>query len=239
MSRTMKLLVIPFCVLLLSPVARADQSDDALMKACPGVAAWAVDHPRHQQEPISASEAARIVEAPKLRDELARRASSDESARNAWIAASPEHKAATGEVAAAVDSDNLSWLKAVVKRQSFPTVEQVGGSGVSDAWLLVQHADSDPAFQAQVLDVLKTRLASGGVRKQDFALLTDRVRRAQGKPQIYGSQFIPDKLGHLVPQPIEDMAHVDQRRAAMNLMPLAAYSCMLRFTYSPATQAAH
>lgn len=232
-------LVLILCVSLLSSLARADQGDDALMKACPSVAAWTVDHPRHSEESAPASEARHQVEAPRLRDELARRAASDQSARNAWIAASTEHKAATGKVAAAVDSDNLSWMKEVVKRQGFPTVEQVGGNGVNDAWLLVQHADSDPGFQAQVLDVLKPRLATGGVRKQDFALLVDRVRHAQGKPQIYGSQFMPDKLGTLVPEPTEDMAHVDERRAAMNLMPLAAYSCVLRFTYSPASQAAH
>lgn len=239
MSRKITLLLIPFCALLLSPLARAGQSDDALMKACPGVAAWAVDHPRHGEDSAPSSETRRQVEAPKLRDELARRAASDQSARNAWIAASTEHKLATGKLAAAVDSDNLSWLKAVVKRQGFPTAEQVGGSGVDDAWMLVQHADSDPIFQAQVLDMLKPRLASGGVRKKDFALLVDRVRRAQGKPQIYGSQFTPDKLGRLMPEPIEDMPHVDQRRAAMNLMPLAAYGCMLRFTYAPAAAAAH
>jgi hypothetical protein len=171
--------------------------------------------------------------------ELAQRASSDESDRNAWIATAGDDKAAAGNEVVAVDGDNLSWLKALVQRQGFPTVEQVGRKGVNDAWLPVQHADRDPAFQAQVLDVPKPRLASGGVRKQDFAMLLDRVRRAQDKPQIYGSQFMPNKRGRLVPEPTEDMAHVDERRAAMNLMPLAAYSCVLRFSMVPASPAAH
>lgn len=239
MSRKTKWLMIPLCALLLSPLARADQSDDALMKACPGVAAWAVDHPRHHQEPISASEAAHVVEAPKLRDELARRALSDQSARNAWIAASPQRKAATESAVVAVDADNLSWLKAVVERQGFPTARQVGKDGANHAWLLVQHADSDPVFQAQVLGLLKSRLASGDVRKQDFAMLTDRVLHAQGKPQVYGSQFKADQQGHLVLESTEDMAHLDDRRATMNLMPMAAYSCLLRFYNPPAAQAAH
>ncbi len=188
---------------------------------------------------MSASDARAQIQAPGLRDELAQRASSDESARNAWIATAGDDKASAGNAVVAVDGDNLSWLKALVQRQGFPTVEQVGRKGVNDAWLLVQHADRDPAFQAQVLDVLKPRVASGGVRKQDFAMLVDRVRRAQNKLQIYGSQFMPDKLGHLVPEPNDDMAHVDERRAVMNLMPLAAYHCMLRFSMAPVSPAAH
>lgn len=239
MSRKIRLLVLPFCVLLLSPVARADQSDDALMKACPGVAAWAVNHPRHHEEPISASEATRVVDAPKLRDELARRASSDQSVRNAWTAASQEHKRVAESAVIAVDTDNLSWLKDLVERQGFPTVQQVGMDGLNHAWLLVQHADSDPAFQTNVLGLLKPRLASGDVRKQDFAMLTDRVRHAQGKPQIYGSQFKADQQGHLVLESTQDMAHLDDRRATMNLMPMAAYSCLLRFYNPSAAQAGH
>jgi hypothetical protein len=239
MSRVTQLLALPLCALLLSAVARAGQGDDALFRACPGVAAWAINHPRHADEPMSVSEGQAQIQASGLRDELAQRASSDESARNAWIATTRDDKAAAGNAVVAVDGENLSWLKALVQRQGFPTVEQVGRKGVNDAWLPVQHADRDPAFQAQVLDVPKPRLASGGVRKQDFAMLLDRVRRAQDKPQIYGSQFMRDKRGRLVPEPTEDMAHVDERRAAMNLMPLAAYSCVLRFSMVPASPAAH
>lgn len=144
---------------------------------------------------------------------------------------------AAGRESAAVDTDNLRWLKALVDKQGFPTMDQVGESGFKDAWLLVQHADSDPAFQTVVLEALKPLLAIGGVPRREFAMLTDRVLSGQRKPQRYASQFMPAKDGSFVLEPAEDMAHATQRRAAMALMPLAAYRCMLRFTFASPVKA--
>jgi hypothetical protein len=221
---------------LLSPAAKADDGDAALMKACPGLAAWAATHPRGGGEASMHDAAGRRYTNPALRHELAGRAAADEKARNAAIAAGMQDETANKAVLA-VDAGNLSWLKEVVARQGFPGVDAVGRQGVSDAWLLVQHADRDPAFQAAVLETLESRLASSGVRKADVAMLTDRVLRAQGKPQRYASQFMRAKDGSLVPEPIADVAHVDQRRAAMDLMPLADYQCVLRFSYAPGPKA--
>lgn len=137
-----------------------------------------------------------------------------------------------------MDSDNLRWLKAVVATQGFPIFADVGEEGFHDAWLLVQHADSDPAFQTAVLESLKPLLTSAGVARREFAMLTDRVLTAQGKPQRYGSQFVPTKDGSFVPKPTEDVAQLERRRAAMELMPMAAYTCMLRFTFAPPAKAA-
>ena len=71
MSRVTQLLALPLCALLLSAVARAGQGDDALFRACPGVAAWAINHPRHADEPMSVSEGQAQIQASGLRDELA------------------------------------------------------------------------------------------------------------------------------------------------------------------------
>ena len=50
------------------------------------------------------------------------------------------------------------------------------------------------------------------------AALGDR----EGKPQIYGTQF-RESNGELVPEPIDDEVHVDERRARVGLPPLAEY----------------
>lgn len=236
MSRMMLLLPLLVAVSLLPVAARADDGDAALMKACPGLAAWAASHPHHSDE-AAKRDVGRQVTDPALRDALAARASADEKARDAVIAAGTPDKALAQRLMA-VDADNRSWLKGVVEKQGFPTLEAVGRQGVSNAWLLVQHADSDPAFQTSVLKVLQSRMASSGVRKADVAMLTDRVLRAQGKPQRYASQFMPAADGSLVLEPTEDMAHVDQRRAAMDLMPLVLYRCVMRVSYAPAPRAA-
>jgi len=47
------------------------------------------------------------------------------------------------------------------------------------------------------------------------AMLEDRIRMFEGKPQIYGSQFRPDENGQLVPSLIQDPEGVDARREAV------------------------
>ena len=229
MSRMTILLVLSLSAMV-STTAVAEDGDAALMKACPGVAAWAVDHPHSSAEAKKGDEGRQVNE-PALRRELARRAAADQRVREAMITAGGG-KGPAGKEAVAVDADNLRWLKALVGKQGFPTIAQVGRSGVNDAWMLVQHADGDPVFQTAVLEALKPRLASGDVPRPEFAMLTDRVLRGQGKRQRYASQFTPGKDGNVVLEPTEDITHVAQRRASMGLMPLPAYRCMLRFTFA-------
>ena len=56
------------------------------------------------------------------------------------------------------------------------------------AWLLVQHADADVKFQRRCLDLM-ARLPKGEVSISNLAYLTDRVLLAEGKKQLYGTQF--------------------------------------------------
>ncbi len=235
MPRTMALLPLIFTLLLLPMAARADDGDAALMKACPGLVAWAATHP-HGGDAAARQDADHRATNPVLRDALAARAAADQKARETVIAAGGKDEAANAGLAR-VDVENLSWLKDKLAKQGFPTLDAVGKQGVFDAWLLVQHADRDPSFQASVLKTLESRLAAGGVRKADIAMLTDRVLRAQGKPQRYATQFMPVKDGSLVMQPTDDLAHIDERRAAMDLMPLPVYRCVLRVTYAPTPRA--
>lgn len=211
-------------------IALAADEDAALAKACPGLAAWAAGHP-HGSDAAAAADAGRQVGQPSLRAALATRAAADTRARDAMMAKGAPDPAAMKAILD-TDAGNLAWLKGVVARQGFPTVAQVGNEGVADAWLLVQHADRDSAFQVQVLRTLQARGADAGVRKQDLAMLTDRVLLAQGKPQRYGTQFKPDANGALAMQPVEDEEGLDARRASAGLMPLAIYRCVLGASYA-------
>lgn len=118
-----------------------------------------------------------------------------------------------------IDRNNTHWLKNVVKRYGWPTTSLVGKEGSEEAWLLVQHADLDPAFQRLCLDLM-AKLPEGEISKTDFAYLTDRVLLAEGKKQLYGTQFIWVN-GKYTPNPIEDEANVDKMRMAVGLKPLA------------------
>lgn len=223
--------------------ARADASDDALAKACPGIARWQAAerkaHSTHTGAAIAARDAARRFSAPQDRRQLLQRVTADQQVRDAAIAASkasdmdPNARKAAFQRMGAVDGDNLAWLKARVKRAGFPTVAEVGEQGMAAAFLLTQHADRDPAFQASVLKTLAARGKDMGIKKSDYALLTDRVLRAQGKPQRYGTQFASDPAhpGQMTMDPVEDPAGLDRRRAAMELPPIKDYECAIRTIY--------
>jgi len=218
-----------FVSMLLAPThARADEGDDALFQACPGLKDWKAAHPR-DKDAVANTDAKPTL--PELGVDLEKRVDADQKARDAVFAGAnaPDERAIPAMLA--VDHENLEWLKQLVAKQGFPTVAQVGPKGVGNAFLLVQHADADPGFQASVLEVLQARLGSGGIRKSEVAMLTDRVLVAQGKPQRYGSQYDRGKDGSFKLKPTEDVPHLDERRAAMELPPSALYECALRVSY--------
>lgn len=67
---------------------------------------------------------------------------------------------------------------------------------------------------------------------QSYALLLDRVLVAEGKRQVYGTQA-KLKGKEFVPDPIEDEANVDKRRAEVGLPPLSEYLRVLKQVYFP------
>lgn len=219
---------------VLSLSARAGTGDDglgAVAAACPAAAAWIRTH----RDPArSATSDDHAIAVPTLRRQLRQRAERDQYARNAWLAAGLVTDSAEAKAVHAIDASNTAWLKRIVQASGFPTPAQVGADGVANAWLLVQHADGDLAFQSSVLDALQPRIKDGSIRASDVAMLIDRVRINQGKPQRYGSQFTgnPADPSSFRPSPVEDEAHVDERRAQMGLMPLADYTCAVKASYA-------
>lgn len=206
----------------------ADSSDAQMARQCPNLAAWIqakkveVAAQRKAHPPTKPTE-------PALRAELLKMSDVDQRVRNAAINGGgkrPELFAAITRV----DARNLPRIKQIDASQGFPTRAQVGRDGVQAAWLLVQHADSDPVFQAHVLAELQPRVREGDIQGQPYAMLTDRVLVNQHKLQRYGTQFGAVK-GQLQADPMEDPANVDKRRAAIGLPPLADYECLLQMSY--------
>ena len=124
-----------------------------------------------------------------------------------------------------VDHENTKWLKTIIERHGWPGKALVGEDGAHAAWLLVQHADLDLAFQKKCLPLLTAAVKKNDASGQDLAYLVDRVHVAEKKPQVYGTQL--DQVdGKLKPKPIEDEEHVDERRKEVGLPSLSEY---LRF----------
>ncbi|ODT03645.1 MAG: hypothetical protein ABS52_08550 [Gemmatimonadetes bacterium SCN 70-22] len=171
---------------------------------------------------------------PALRAELLSRVARDQAVRDTFQVQLRQTGTITPALFASmsrVDSANFLWLREVVRSQGFPTHAQVGRDGVAAATLLVQHADAAPDFQGEMLPTFEALHRSGDVTGQELALLTDRVAKARGRPQRYGSQTtIVD--GKVIIDPIEDSAGVDARRRALGLPPLAEYKRVLDSLYA-------
>jgi hypothetical protein len=179
----------------------------------------------------------------KLRAELVQRVDEDQKARRQLLdlQARPggkEAEAARKEVEAAtkkmqeIDARNTAWLKGVVDKHGWPGKSLVGTDGAQKAWLLVQHADHDRAFQKRCLPLLGGAVKKGEASPEHLAYLTDRVRVADQEKQVYGTQF-HEVSGKMEPYPIEDEANVDRRRKEVGLPPLAEYRKMIEEHYKP------
>ncbi len=163
----------------------------------------------------------------KLRQELLDRVEEDQAARKSFMELMQKSKIADPNQPAVkkmmeIDRQNTTWLKEIVEKHGWPGKTLVGKDGAHSAWLLVQHADQDVAFQKKCLDLLKMAVKEKEASAQDFAYLTDRVLIAEKKKQIYGTQLTQEG-DKLEPQPIEDEEHVDERRKEIGLQPLAEY----------------
>jgi hypothetical protein len=187
------------------------------------------------------------VKEPALREEILRRTKVDQDARFAlinWMKANSsmgkdkqtdEQKAKYAKLADTVkeaDTENTKWLKEVIEKHGWLTFRLVGKDGGQSAWLMVQHADADPKFQRKCLDLM-TKLPKTEVSPANVAYLTDRVLLAEGKKQLYGTQFTTID-GKSQPRPMEDEANVDKRRAEMGLTTLAEYAKQIEQMYGPA-----
>ena len=173
----------------------------------------------------------------ELRNELARRVALDQDTRGKLIAAGNPPPQALNADMARIDQDNTAWAKAILAKQGWPGYDLIGKDGAGSFFLLVQHADADPAFQKQALDLMKAAVDRRQASAGQLAYLTDRVLSSEGKPQRYGTQFTMVD-GKLAPEPIEDAEHVDARRLALGMPTMAEYEDVMRATYKPAAEPA-
>lgn len=188
------------------------------------------------------------INEPELAAELQKRFESDQAIRKEWIEFSTAHKipfdeagldqfeVAIAEKYAVLksrlkdeDERNRLWLKGVIRKHGWPGKSLVGSQGAHNAWLLVQHASTDVPFQRDCLTKMEA-MPKGEVSPIDIAYLTDRLLCGTGKKQKYGTQGML-KDGRIIPQPIEDEEHVDERRKELGLEPLADYLKVMEKAY--------
>jgi hypothetical protein len=130
-----------------------------------------------------------------------------------------------GAATCPVDRDNTAWLKAHVQANGWFRKSRDGARAGQVGWLLVQHADRDPAFQAEVLRLMEELLPAEEVSAQNYAYLYDRVAVAAKRPQRYATQG-DCKAGSWEPMPLENPADIDNIRKSVGMGTLAQYKTM-------------
>ncbi len=125
-----------------------------------------------------------------------------------------------GTKAVEIDKQNTEKLKSIIEQIGWPTKSKVGAEAAHAAWLIAQHANLDLEFQERCLALMKAKEPEE-VAAEDLAYLEDRVLVAQGKPQIYGTQWITTKEGAESLAPIESMEQAEELRKNIGMRSLA------------------
>jgi hypothetical protein len=121
----------------------------------------------------------------------------------------------------ALHDANAVRLNGILDTLGWPGEPQVGREGAKAAWLIAQHAIAQPSLQRRALTALQAAALRGDVPALYAAMLEDRIRCFEGRPQRYGTQFDWDAEGQMSPLPLEDPDGVDARRKEVGLGPLA------------------
>ncbi|MCF8503413.1 MAG: hypothetical protein K9G59_00740 [Caulobacter sp.] len=119
--------------------------------------------------------------------------------------------------AAEADAASRLWLDSVYARRGWFLVSRDGKDADKFAWLIIQHADADRAFQRRAIGWLEPLVATGETSPTRFAYLYDRWAAGAGAPQRYGLQGACSAPGQWTPLPIEDLPGVDARRRTAGL----------------------
>jgi VWFA-related protein len=105
----------------------------------------------------------------------------------------------------------------------------VGKDGVAAVFYLIRNS-RQLDLQAALLPVVIAAVKQGEGEKRQVADLVDRMRVDSGMKQLFGTQ-VRVANGFLVLPPIEDEAHVDDRRKQFGMLPLAEHLRILERQY--------
>lgn len=156
-----------------------------------------------------------------LRRELLEMRNADQAIRHKLIAAGMQDRRLVKEQDR-IDARNTARLRVIFKQHGFPGFSLVGRDGASAAHTIVSHSPS-LELKREALVLIEKAIEKGELPPVAIANLTDKVLKADGKPQRYGTVF--DMIdGVMVMGEVEDPARLDERRAKLGMEPIAEYA---------------
>ena len=128
--------------------------------------------------------------------------------------------------------NHASRLRQMIAVFGWPGSRLVGDKGAKAAWRIALHSISEPGFMRQCRDLLDTASQHRDVPRWQYAILDDRIRVYEGRPQRYGTQ-LHDGPNGLEPHPLENQSRVNSMRMQAGLPPLAQTLAKARAAHPP------
>jgi tetratricopeptide (TPR) repeat protein len=127
------------------------------------------------------------------------------------------------------DAVNLKRVTGILDTKGWLGPDQVGEKASMTLWLVIQHADVKE--WEKYLPGMRKAVQEKKASASHLASLEDRyLAHGLGKKQIYGTQF-QTVNGVTRLMPVEDPDHLDERRAAVGLSPIAEYYQLFGLTW--------
>lgn len=96
---------------------------------------------------------------------------------------------------ARVHARSAQRLRRVIESVGWPGTDLVGPDGAEAAWLILQHAIAEPDLLRSASPLLETAARERRADPAHAAMLEDRIRFFEGRPQRYGTQLDWDAEG--------------------------------------------
>ncbi|GGC64222.1 hypothetical protein GCM10011396_08960 [Undibacterium terreum] len=123
----------------------------------------------------------------------------------------------------AIDAHNTKRLNAIIKEIGWPTVDKVGKHASRGAFYISQHAYYDRPLMEFAFKNIEAEYKAGIFPGNLYAMMYDRLKTMDGKPQKYGTQIQTDHTGCFVVE-LENPEKVDIYRREVGIkMDLATY----------------
>jgi tetratricopeptide (TPR) repeat protein len=171
----------------------------------------------------------------ELRMELLRRKETDQMYRKAaLISLWKVQKDSLVRLQEQIDKDNQRFLDSIIGIYGWPDNSLVGKDGAIAAWLIAQHADTDPEFQEKCLKLMKRAFSKNEIDKQNYAYLVDRVMLKKYGFQLFGSQVFEPIKGTFQERPLFDKQIIETLRKYFDMkISLNAYLQFMQNRYYP------
>ncbi len=133
---------------------------------------------------------------------------------------------------------NLAEMEALLDSKGWPERSQVGSSAASAPFFVIQH--SNAAAQEKYIKMFGTACRKGEGSWNQYALMFDRMRMNQDKPQRYGTHAYLDPSKGRTDELylLEDESKVDEWRKEIGLEPLKEYLARTGIKYTPSAATA-